>query len=206
MELSQQEVIKAVNELEGDIRNAPPCSRPAKFIYKSVVNNSLWRRGELVVDDQNYSGEEFVKVCSVEEFNQCVVEMTNYKISSPIYTDEMKKNKELPSVGVECNFKTTFFTLPDSNKGTCKIIAYHADKVWVDMGKSEFVINVNVIEFKPLTPPIELIDGKAYQFNYVEHEKVILGFYSKSHDDFTVNGTLYNPRMCTNITLLTPEK
>jgi len=58
------------------------------------------------------------------------------------------------------------------------------------------------------TPPIELIDGKAYQFDYTQGVKVInniSGICIESGNIFlTVDGSFCVPN-CTNITLLTPE-
>ena len=74
----------------------------------------------------------------------------------------MSDNGELPLVGMECTYDTTFFTIEKSNAGDCRVIAYFEGKVWLDMYSTDFVINLNVISFKPLTPPIELIDGNWY--------------------------------------------
>jgi hypothetical protein len=70
---------------------------------------------------------------------------------SPVYTQKMADNGALPSVGMGCAFETTFFTHLPSNTGTGKPIAYHDNKVWFSTGSEEFVINLNVIYFKPLT-------------------------------------------------------
>tara|TARA_R110000823_G_scaffold80774_2_gene183739 strand:- start:138 stop:779 length:642 start_codon:yes stop_codon:yes gene_type:complete len=69
------------------------------------------------------------------------------------YTQDMADNGVLPSVGMECRFDTTFFTTVTSNRGTCEIIAYYDGKVWINIIDFDCVINLNVIDFKPLTPP-----------------------------------------------------
>ena len=94
--------------------------------------------------------EQCVKyISTVEEFN-------NFKgddMTDKTYTQEMADEGVLPGVGMECEFETTFFTHLPSNTGTGTPIAYHANKVWFSTGKAEFVINLDVIKFKPLTPP-----------------------------------------------------
>jgi len=106
-------------------------------------------------------------VCTKQEFNDLVSQLEtnfgesgiyrdykfNYHLppqAQPVFTQAMADNGELPLVGMECNFETAFFTTATSNRGVCKPIAYHAGKVWLDMFDSEYVININVIEFKPI--------------------------------------------------------
>ena len=119
------------------------------------------------------------------------------------YTQAMADNGELPGVGMECRFDTTFFTTTTSNRGVCEIIAYYGGKVWINIIDFDCVINLSVIEFKPLTPPIELIDGKAYQFEYQGEE--ITGLYGKMDNEFFILGGSYSVEICTNIQPLTVE-
>ena len=72
------------------------------------------------------------------------------KTSKLIYTKEMANNGELPVVGMECNYETSFFTSKTSTSGLCTVIAFFEGKVWLDMYSTDFVINLNVIEFKPI--------------------------------------------------------
>lgn len=73
------------------------------------------------------------------------------KESKPVYTQEMANAGELPPVGSEADYESTFFTHASSNKGACKVIAYFSDKVWIDItGGADAVININVINFKPI--------------------------------------------------------
>ncbi len=86
----------------------------------------------------------------------------------PLYTTKMKEAGELPSVGMECLYKR--FHQDDSNLLGCYIIGHSQDKCWlvfetVDDELLSHNIKNGTFTFKPLTPPIELIDGKAYQFN-----------------------------------------
>jgi hypothetical protein len=61
-----------------------------------------------------------------------------------------------------------------------------------------------VNELKPLATPIELIDGKAYQFECHSHDTVI-GIYSESQQSFDNYGRKFYPWHCANIQPLTVE-
>jgi len=102
-------------------------------------------------DEQNEFGG-YASFCwdLADELRKSECAADTIKPSQPVFTQAMADNGELPQVGIECNFETTFFTTVTSNRGVCKPIAYHADKVWLDMFDSEYVININVIEFKPI--------------------------------------------------------
>ena len=123
---------------------------------------------------------------------------------TPTFTQEMSDNGVLPSVGMECEFITTFFSHEPSNTGTGTPIAYHGNKVWFSTGSKEFVINLNVITFKPLTPPITLIDGKAYSFESPSHGGGI-GYYESVNDQFVNINLGISAEFCTNIQPLTVE-
>ena len=104
----------------------------------------------------------------------------------PVFTQEMSDNGELPSVGMELKYKVT----GGVNWFKCKIIAfnegYHRNDnyVWLENLTTGSIplINLSGIIFKPLTPPINLEDGSAYQFEI--HKGVFLGFYIKERDSF----------------------
>lgn len=53
---------------------------------------------------------------------------------------------------------------------------------------------------KPLTPPIELIDGNAYQFEYVN---ICSGIYGEKMNRFYHQNGFISASVCINITLLT---
>ena len=200
-------VIDAVNEFKG----VWPYSNRSAMIY-CKVSYAMFKKGsyESFVHDSfsNLNNDNWDSVCTLEEFNQCTNEMSEYKPSNPVYTQAMADNGDLPLVGMECNYETTFFTLPDSNSGTCKILAYHKDKVWLDMGNIERVINIDVLSFKPIEPPIELLDGEPYEFDYSNGNSGMQGAvmrYCKRNDSFFFDNTIFKREYCTNIVLLTPE-
>lgn len=121
----------------------------------------------------------------------------------PVFTKAMQDNNELPPVGSEVEFETTFFTTVTSNKGTCEIIAYFGGKVWLNVIDIDFVINLNVIDFKPITPPVDLIDGKAYQFDVRDKGGLLSGIYSDFDKKLHVGPNHYFDLLsATNIKLL----
>jgi len=110
----------------------------------------------------------------------------------PAFTQEMCDNGELPSVGMECKIKFP----EDDNPKWEKITWYgllngnpafmcNEGQCWPDEG-AEF-------KLKPLTPPIELIDGKAYQFEL--DGIVCVGFYVLARNSF-MDRTVAGNKIC----------
>ena len=144
-------ITDAVNKVKGELR-----WDASHVISNSVGTIASWH------DDAPITllGRCWRIVCTNAEFNAHVKQLTgcpvklkqwqDSKMNKLVYTKTMQDAGELPSVGMECNFVTSFFTLRKSNSETCKIIAYHGEKVWLDFGKSESVINLSVIEFSPI--------------------------------------------------------
>ena len=155
-------IIDAVNYFKGEY------TYDSNFLYFDE-NGFFGANKNYSVDENNYY------ICSREEFNQCVKEMmTNFNTSptyseysgmlkvatelvekhkQPVFTKEMQDAGKLPEVGMQCNFETTFFATVTSNtpnKGTCEILAYHGDKVWINIIDFDCVINTKVIDFSPI--------------------------------------------------------
>jgi hypothetical protein len=131
----------------------------------------------------------------------------------PTYTQAMVDAGELPSVGMECQYKLK----GGVNWFRCKVIAFNESRhlndayIWVDnlTAGSHPLINLNSVEFKPLTPPIELICGEPYEFDYHNGNTGMQGAvmrYHKFSDSFFFDNITYKREHCTNIVLLTPEK
>jgi len=125
--------------------------------------------------------------------------------SKPVYTQAMADKGELPLVGMECLFfKDSKLAKADWFKGV------FAGKSFSPVGNAVFLFVDNntrsthfvesTCHFKPITPPIELIGGNPYMFNYGEDKETFLGFFNKN--DFNVAGVLYNSKLATNIQLL----
>ena len=70
---------------------------------------------------------------------------------------------------------------------------------WVEVNGVSFIVG-NITGCKPLTPPIELIDGKAYQLTYRNMETCAI--YSKDHNFLYSATSIIEIKDCTNIKLL----
>ena len=127
-------------------------------------------------------------------------------VTSPIYTQIMADNGELPSVGMECFVKR--FHEDDCKYLGCYIIGFSQDKAWLVFEDAEDHLSYHNIlngtfTFRPLlpiTPPIELIDGSPYQFEYKGQTRYAP--YNKEINFFSDVDMHINPDSCTNIKLL----
>ena len=122
--------------------------------------------------------------------------------SKPIFTQSMVDNGILPSVGME-------YLCEDGQLNRC--LTVYGD-VCIGLAIEHIKTNnylplsqTTIGNCRPLTPPIELIEGKAYQFDYKQGVKVInnmSGICISSGDIFlTIDGSFCIPN-CTNIKLL----
>jgi len=118
----------------------------------------------------------------------------------PIYTKEMVDAGVIPSVGMDCQTSTGIVTVRYVGKSV--VVAEDDENYEFTMSKKGALHSL-----KPLTPPIELIDGKAYQFEYEDCETLALstcvGVYDSSKVAcMWVKGNAYTLVKCTNIQLL----
>jgi hypothetical protein len=95
------------------------------------------------------------------------------------YDYDKQESISLPPVGVECEFESTFFTHKQSNNGRCKVISYHKDKAWVEFGITEFVINLNVISFRPLD-----WNKNKYRDEFIKKSRISLKEWNTLEDIF----------------------
>jgi hypothetical protein len=140
-------------------------------------------------------------ISTVEEFN-------NFKGDDvkTVYTQEMADNGVFPSVGMECNFAIVGGLWQDVH------VDYISDVLIVvtDSKGDQASFLIEDSRFNPeSTPPVELIDGKAYQFDYytgsVGMNNVVMR-YRKSGDYFYFDNTIFERKFCTNIKPLTVEE
>lgn len=124
----------------------------------------------------------------------------------PVYTQEMYDRGELPSVGMECLVYNK--SMLNASYEKCIVLfigefkaVYTSDSCIERVGS----IDADELRFKPLTPPIELIEGKAYQFIYVNNNKKHHGIYNKERDRFLFIDGHVLVSYCTNIKTLTVE-
>jgi hypothetical protein len=190
-------VMDAVNEFKGEWHG----NEDKVYICDAGVITDYDQFNDLVSQMETNFGKcpDYV----IYDYKSNKKELLTPRPQKPVYTQAMADNGELPSVGMECDFIATFFTHEPSNTGTGTPIAYHENKVWFSTGSKEFVINLNVITFKPLTPPIKLEDGKAYQF---AHKAGLDGLHGVYYDNkFYIGGDYVESDNCTNIQPLTVE-
>ena len=130
--------------------------------------------------------------------NKRLLEIQTAMSKPATYTQAMADNGELPSIGMECLLK-------NSGAWDFAIVTVRTKQYIIFTLKDgrEEVRDVNYYDIKPLTPPITLIDGKAYQFELSGVDT--LGFYSACYDAFIVHHSKYNVGDCINIQPLTVE-
>lgn len=140
-------------------------------------------------------------------------------VTSPTFTQAMYSHNIAPLVGMECVVNDTTF---DDNDELATILYISKTicvyKVSEGMTQGEYSQNVTLLIFKPLTPPIQLVDGKAYQFDFGSNPELLtnLGLVGICHTSIKhgtkhvmfespVNNSKWNTEYCTNIKPLTVE-
>ena len=136
------------------------------------------------------------------QYHHTLIEkMTARPESIPVYTQAMASHNIVPNVGMECQIRRDF---GDDNEFYNGHLVHECNGVlwFVDDKYGGCLHSSNEVTIKPLTPPIELVDGKAYQFDHSSIGTAV-GFYLKDKDLFDCAGTYYSIESeCTNIKLL----
>jgi hypothetical protein len=128
-----------------------------------------------------------------EDFD--IKDLTPKPQPTPIFTQEMADNGVLPSVGMECRAITNTVTI--GYVGNNFLVLVFPD------GSDGTITHKEALEdLKPLTPPITLIDGKAYQFECGSNTR--LGFFNGKGFVGGVH-SYWELSACTNIQPLTVE-
>ena len=119
---------------------------------------------------------------------------------SPVYTEAMSNHNILPLVGMECLFRHKCWAFEVYEQA--KILAITKEYLLVQIKDQpcENHFHLTDISFKPITPPIELVDGKAYQFDCMNKTRV--GYYCSDNDQLMFRGGWWRGADCTNIKLL----
>ena len=122
-------------------------------------------------------------------------------ITKPVYTQAMCDAGELPSVGMECMYFDVYNTLVEIMyiSEWCVVFKQLTEGYAKDVELCKMIVDLD-IQFKPITPPIELIDGKAYQFQYQSCRG--LGFYNERLNEFSSLNHKVDIDNCINIKLL----
>ncbi len=120
----------------------------------------------------------------------------------PVFTKAMKENMELPPIGSEYH---------DEDMQLCKALFHYSSFVIGEMLEHAPIQQYPVFSTSRndrtgyITPPIDLIDGKAYQFED-RRNKVKCGIYNKERGVFSVEqGQYFDDISVTNIQPLTLE-
>ena len=201
------------------------------FLHKVLTNRfDPSPIGGFVIYSSDESDRDDVEFISTTfEFNELVAQMkTNfgkceqsysdykfdYHLRPPVppltYTQAMADNGELPSVGMECLVK--FHHQDNSYFQKGYVNGYSQDGNWLIftdyLGNIEsHNISEGVYDFKPLTPPIELIDGKAYQFDARDNGNLVHGVYDHHYKSFCCGRDYHFDLVSvTNIQLLTVKE
>ena len=138
-----------------------------------------------------------------------------YKSEPTVFTQEMADNGVLPSVGMECEFdyNEDFDCKFDFSEGDSLVCMCHSTDVnGVPIGvyrhMSGVTISLEIRLIKPITPPITLIGGKAYQFDIrgkYGKAKGIQGIYSEKLRVFQSSSNGFHEETVENIQPLTVE-
>ena len=120
-----------------------------------------------------------------------------------VYTKKMADDGVMPSAGMECLMslgEEIWFKYRVDYMGKAHTVGF-----WFDKSR-EVSFGLHRVIFKPLTPPIKLIDGKAYQFDVRDKGGIVCGIYHEYDKRLHVGQDHYFDLMsATNIQLLTEE-
>ena len=182
--------------------------------------------GDLSTGDGVRDNEYWEVICTRDQYNTLVDEMlTNFgtsetysdykvnyemineaKVTPPVFTQKMAGAGEFPSVGMKVMIDANFSDVDGqsfSSRVEDEVLGFINGKGIFKDHTTTLDCVVVVDNMYPLTPPITLDKGKAYQFDYdgVEYIGVaIKGLLLIVH----ASGSVFNahPKDCTNIKLL----
>lgn len=145
-------------------------------------------------DNYAYCGEEEAYPCM--EYFQFIPRPQ----PKPVYTQIMYQCDELPVIGMIVKHQSV-------NKIVMGEIDPNNNLALKSINNKLYSL-AHIDDIEPITPPIELIDGKAYQFDY-HSGKGVHGIYHKPDEDgfaiFKFVGGAMNKELVTNIKPLTVE-
>jgi len=205
-------VIDAVNEFEGVWAKVKyTCEQLGEEVaLESLGKDSEFpneRYGFITRGITGFSESKYRSVCNEKEFNQCVDEMSKaewIKPVTPIYKPELGESFLVGTLESDSRIKdfqneeveVIGLSVTDTHQ---HVITFQHPLIGIGCG----VYYPSWV--KPLTPPIELIDGKAYQFESTQHGGAI-GFYNSDSCRFINVNMSIRSDMCTNIQLLEVSK
>lgn len=195
--MEKKTVIDAVNELKGDLSRAAP-SAGDSYLYWCHAPNPITR--VLSLSAAYLADADYSLVCSTEELNQCIAEMSE---GFEEYKREYETNKTVTVDGMVYEIGKLYCdgdgrigslksakpseSLPFVLKTTCSL----SSTTWPCLS-----ICVTGVESGAITPaPVELIDGEVYHFEL--NCDLWVGFYRESRKSFFTQLTGGN-KICAN--------
>lgn len=197
-------VVDAVNELMADILNIQNYNQTLKNIRFNGDDEDEYLGFFL----SNFDKQRFsILVCTVEEFNQCVAEMSEGLFVPDCRPKQHEIQYDKDGNGWEVGAIYEFSdNLVRWFSGTFCEYSPSYERKYVDDTKShwEFIRECQLPIGKIHKKPIELVDGAAYQFEYIAGK--FIGIYGKSDDLFYMsNNRTLNREHTKNIIKLVPE-
>jgi len=221
-------VMNAVNEFEGIYFDGECGDEDHQDeVVVALKDFGDYQLGDIKIGSGNTIGNSYWGViCTREEFNQCVDEMTtnygtsetysDYKANYTAINDDMKLVTVPKSSIEEVTYKGMIYQMGKlyachrtGRIGTLKSLDTIQDYPFVISYREEnstttipCLALVKACEAGTITEaPIKLIDGKAYQFN-VEFVGTVCGVYYKGNHELNGSEGNYEPEFCANIKLL----
>lgn len=206
--MNNKTVVDAVNALHGDLEFATQGDHGYPYLLMDIGDGSYW----LSIMDKKCveSGKLYRYICTINEFNQCVAEM-----SEGIFVPDCKLNVPEIQYDKDGNGWEVGAIYEFSND---KIDWYQASFSRMDSSLSEYKpngLNWHLFARECQSPigkihkkPIELVDGAAYQFEAAN--AVMVGFYNEDLARFRACNNPCSAVLCelknaTNIIRLVPE-
>tara|TARA_R110002051_G_C8670055_1_gene490278 strand:- start:517 stop:1293 length:777 start_codon:yes stop_codon:yes gene_type:complete len=218
--------VEEFNNYKGDEVNNSKTVRDAAIKFKGewphdelacIIHDNIGQRWSFRHESPWPLSDMWHHVSTYKEFNDYVGSMSRHagaelyeryvrvkkspltKVAEPVYTQEMNDNGALPSVGMK------FLDSGSFSKDVRVCLFVDGDRV-VYHGEGPNYNSATLAECEPLTSPVELIDGKACQFDYNNGTEGMLNVamrYNECTGAFVFDQYTFKPEHCTNIKPLT---
>ncbi len=201
-------VIDAVNELKGDLGNLfMGQDNHGTHIYWRISDKGHPQKFLSLSDEGGDS--EFIQICTIEEFNAMVAEMSEG-------FEEYKREYEIAKKVDVATYNGNSYalnTMYETQDGVKVVLDDVVDRVGLRVSKlcdeSNFWIEQELFETEiilgTITPaPVEFVDGKAYMFSYKGYDGLVALYDEQSLALYTQRMS-WGVRDCTNIIPLVPE-
>lgn len=185
-------VIDAVNDLNAS----------SKMLLGKIDDDSIWTNAEETIyaraDKKGYQHsyksqlpDSCLMVCTVDDFNACVDELSAATWIDGISIEEWKagmKNTVIDSHGNELELSKIYEFSDHGIEWKASILLGLVDDeveyLSSDSGWSMFIRECQSPLGTIKKAPVKLVDGKAYQFESLATGKIWVGFYNSTNDRF----------------------